>query len=384
MSREFIVVRALTKSDMGWFGAHRAQTASKQRALTINAPAIKKLLTEKEIESGRIEVLATCLYSEGEHTEVRRLWKSGRNWRFGGKKLEGDIFSNINQGDIIVLKFEGNRVMFTFILKNTQNYSIIAKLFDDDDVTKELKHTDWRKRGGKQSMPIMEKGDLRYEGLNQLFFLDEPEEIRSIIQWIICEEEDITDEEWSVMSDDDKKWFQDKHAIAIARAIAEAFNFNPTNEEGPKAPIPDVVRAVAERLMEEQREETGTRGKQAKHKTGFIYLVRLPEHPEYVKAGRTVDGDSRLRTYHNAHPLDGHEMVFVGFVNNYKGAEEELLKRLKPYLHKGEEWFKVDIDHAIDVILDIYRSDEFGIPEILALPNMGLKFEDDEDDEEAA
>ena len=203
----------------------------------------------------------------------------------------------------------------------------------------------------------------------------EPDEIA---QRIICYQEDMSQAEWDEMGDEDKWVLKRKHAIAIAHAVAAALNFNPTGEKV-KAPIPKAVQEVADRLRTEEKEKTGIKGKQASYKTGFIYLVRLPDRPEYVKVGKTADTVSRLSSYHNAYPVGkgirGHVMEFAGLVYFPRKAEVEVMKRLGDY-HHGGEWFKVDLDTAFDAILDVYQSDEFGIPEILALPNLGIELKE--------
>ena len=47
---EVIVVRSLTDSDLGLFAAHRPTTASKQRAININATIAQQLLASELID----------------------------------------------------------------------------------------------------------------------------------------------------------------------------------------------------------------------------------------------------------------------------------------------------------------------------------------------
>lgn len=102
--QEIICVRALTSSDLGWFAVHRPTTASKQRAVNINADVAVRLLNAHAIDAGGVELNCRCLYPGAEHTQRRRLWKVGKNWRFGGPKLEGDIFRNVREGDFFLLR----------------------------------------------------------------------------------------------------------------------------------------------------------------------------------------------------------------------------------------------------------------------------------------
>jgi len=89
---------------MGWFAVHRPTTASKQRAVNINAEVAVRLLSTEAFDAGGVELKCKCLYPGAEHTQPRRLWKVGKNWRFGGPKLEGDAFRNVREGDFFLLK----------------------------------------------------------------------------------------------------------------------------------------------------------------------------------------------------------------------------------------------------------------------------------------
>lgn len=110
----------LTGSDLGWFAVHRPATASKQRALNINADIAERLLSARVLDAGGVELRCRCLYPGGEHTEKRNLWKVGKNWRFGGPKLEGEVFRDVGAGDLFLLRSpihnDGDReVSFNFV-----------------------------------------------------------------------------------------------------------------------------------------------------------------------------------------------------------------------------------------------------------------------------
>ncbi len=118
--QEIICIRMLTGSDLGWFAVHRPTTASKQRALNINADIAARLLSARVLDAGGVELSCRCLYPGGEHTENRNLWKVGKNWRFGGPKLEGEVFRDVGAGDLFLLRSpihnDGDReVSFNFV-----------------------------------------------------------------------------------------------------------------------------------------------------------------------------------------------------------------------------------------------------------------------------
>lgn len=102
--QEIICVRALTSSDLGWFAVHRPTTASKQRAVNINADIAARLLSLRALDAEGVELTCKSLYPGGEHTAKRNLWKVGKNWRFGGPKLEGEAYKNVVKGDFFLLR----------------------------------------------------------------------------------------------------------------------------------------------------------------------------------------------------------------------------------------------------------------------------------------
>lgn len=104
MPGEIICIRRLTRSDLGWFAAHRSTVASKQRAVNINADIAEQLVDRAAWQALGLEVPCKCIYPGAEHTQNRRLWKVGKNWRFGGPKLDGAIFRNIREGDFFILR----------------------------------------------------------------------------------------------------------------------------------------------------------------------------------------------------------------------------------------------------------------------------------------
>jgi hypothetical protein len=104
MPGEIICLRRLTRSDLGWFAAHRDTAASKQRAVNINANVAQQLVSPEAWDAGGLNVLCRCIWPGAEHEETRSLWKVGKNWRFGGPKLEGDAFAVVKEGDFFVLR----------------------------------------------------------------------------------------------------------------------------------------------------------------------------------------------------------------------------------------------------------------------------------------
>lgn len=104
MPGEIICIRRLTRSDLGWFAAHRGTAASKQRAVNINAHVAQQLVSPEAWSAGGLDVQCRCIWPGTEHEQTRSLWKVGKNWRFGGPKLEGAAFAKVTEGDFFVLR----------------------------------------------------------------------------------------------------------------------------------------------------------------------------------------------------------------------------------------------------------------------------------------
>lgn len=121
---EVIVVRSLTESDLGLFAAHRAFARSKQRAININASVAKILVSDNVFATGGREFQCTCSLGSVEVHGLRSLAKVHKNWRLGGKKIEGDAFSHLDSKDFVLLRsIKGNDgsapIAVTFICKKT-------------------------------------------------------------------------------------------------------------------------------------------------------------------------------------------------------------------------------------------------------------------------
>jgi hypothetical protein len=124
IGKEIIVIRSLTDSDLGLFGAHRGETASKQRAININAGVARQLLSKDVFEAGG--AIFECVVTFGDLTirQPRTFGKSGKNWRLGGKKIEGDSFAALDSKDFVLIRSlaanDGSHPLsITFIARKT-------------------------------------------------------------------------------------------------------------------------------------------------------------------------------------------------------------------------------------------------------------------------
>ena len=101
---EIVIVRSLTESDLGLFSAHRKSETSRQRAININSPAASMLLSKELYESGGGELDCICKFEDQEIREHRFVGKPGKNWRLGGKKIEGQAFAQLDCKDFMLIR----------------------------------------------------------------------------------------------------------------------------------------------------------------------------------------------------------------------------------------------------------------------------------------
>jgi len=102
--KEIIAVRSLQGSDLGLFAAHRDAATSKQRAIQINGAVAARILSAAKYRSRNCMLDCFCTFRDTEERSARPLNKSQKNWRLGGKKLEGKEFSVIDNLDFALIR----------------------------------------------------------------------------------------------------------------------------------------------------------------------------------------------------------------------------------------------------------------------------------------
>jgi hypothetical protein len=123
---EVIIVRSLTDSDLGLFAAHRqgARSKSRQRAININAPIAKLLLSPELFTSGEATLDCICAFNGTVDRAQRHLGKVQKNWRLGGNMIEGPVFGLLDSKDFILIRSTANNdgtqpVILTFVSRTT-------------------------------------------------------------------------------------------------------------------------------------------------------------------------------------------------------------------------------------------------------------------------
>lgn len=135
---DVICIRRLTSSDLGWFQAHRDSATSKQRAVNINAPVARRLLNDGAYARGGLELTCRCTFAGAEEVQRRSLWKVGKNWRLGGPKLLGEVYSQVSEDDFFVLRSAAHNdgsaeITFTFVSRslNPKMYRWLAEMVEE-------------------------------------------------------------------------------------------------------------------------------------------------------------------------------------------------------------------------------------------------------------
>lgn len=123
-AKQLIIVRSLAESDLGLFSAHREAARSKQRAININAPVAKQLLSADFFESGGGLLDSLCVFGATRIRAPRHFGKIHKNWRLGGNKIDGAEFAKLDCKDFMLIRsLAGNDgshpIVITFACRQT-------------------------------------------------------------------------------------------------------------------------------------------------------------------------------------------------------------------------------------------------------------------------
>ena len=147
-AQEVIVVRSLAESDLSLFAAHRESVGrirpdgtrqGRQRAINLNAPIVRWLLSDEAIAESRIEFDVEMALGDVTNREHRLVNKSGKNWRLGGNKLSDRAFAKLDADDFMLLrsppKNDGSEpVRITFVARGMDRnlHARVVRLVEDE------------------------------------------------------------------------------------------------------------------------------------------------------------------------------------------------------------------------------------------------------------
>lgn len=83
-------------------------------------------------------------------------------------------------------------------------------------------------------------------------------------------------------------------------------------------------------------------------KSGYVYIISNPAHPNFLKFGITEDIQSRLSTYQTGDPKRAYKIEYYILHPDYKRAEKKIQEMLK-YFAKSQknEWAEISLPIAI-------------------------------------
>lgn len=98
--------------------------SSKQRAIAITVPVARQILSPGVFDAGG--AIFECVVRFGEQTihQPRTLSKTGKNWRLGGRKIEGEAFAVLDSKDFVLIRSPARNdgtapLSITFVSRNT-------------------------------------------------------------------------------------------------------------------------------------------------------------------------------------------------------------------------------------------------------------------------
>lgn len=87
---------------------------------------------------------------------------------------------------------------------------------------------------------------------------------------------------------------------------------------------------------------------------GEVYIVTNPAWEKWIKIGRAVNAKNRCNGYQTSSPKRDYKLVYSKLFDNNKLAESLAHERCdKVCKDRNGEWFKMDINIAIDIINNI-------------------------------
>ena len=147
---------------MGLFSAHRRATVSKQRAIALTAPAAAELLHPRILRSEGAEFDCICVFGGSTNRELRPIKKVGKNWRLGGRQIEGREFRELDAKDFALIRSRRHNVgsspiLMTFIGRRSHRWvqAGLAATFE-----KALQH---------QSVVVFDESSPDFQTLAELF-----------------------------------------------------------------------------------------------------------------------------------------------------------------------------------------------------------------------
>ena len=107
-------------------------------------------------------------------------------------------------------------------------------------------------------------------------------------------------------------------------------------------------------IKNQYADELRIHGEQTSIKEGFIYLITNPSWDGWIKAGMTIDYQSRIMTYNINDPFGNYNFICLKWVDNRRDAENILLETLNKHSSTSKgEWFQINQSSASKIFYDL-------------------------------
>lgn len=107
-------------------------------------------------------------------------------------------------------------------------------------------------------------------------------------------------------------------------------------------------------IKKQYTDEIRIHGEQTLIQEGFVYLITNPSWNGWIKAGMTIDYQSRLNTYNINDPYGNYNYLSLKWVENRRQSEQLLLETLTTSsINRKGEWFQISEDEATKIFCEL-------------------------------
>ncbi len=139
----------------------------------------------------------------------------------------------------------------------------------------------------------------------------------------------------------------------VVRSPQVSVHETSASDEGqavPENPVMPHMTTILTDIRNRYGDEIRAHGEQTAISEGFVYLVEHELFVGWVKAGMTIDFETRLCTYNVSDPFSRFRFITLQWVKNRRKAELHLLKLLaEGSAEQAGEWFRIGTSEAKDI-----------------------------------
>ena len=94
-------------------------------------------------------------------------------------------------------------------------------------------------------------------------------------------------------------------------------------------------------------------------KEGYVYVITNPAWPAWVKIGMAIDTDDRCNSYQTSSPHRDYELKYDIETGDRRALEQAAHKEASKLANESKgEWFKIDVETAIEILNNLKEQDE--------------------------